>query len=169
MSVIPNFTSEEIDTNKVALSSILPEGTVCWIFNMQHLLDKVHDAYEKSTGISLADIDQNDEALKGFLREQPFLVTRDVMSGFGNYDLIYQHSEGAEPLTTLDFNSTPQPIFNKNFGSAFRTFHNRSYFSDRLMRLSDIYTSRLPNLLQFSLDHTFYSRRIPLPHEQFFR
>lgn len=35
------------------------------------------------------------------------------------------------------------------------------------LRLADIYTSRLPNLLAYDVDHSFYPRRNALPHEDF--
>ncbi|XP_055933484.1 5'-nucleotidase domain-containing protein 3-like [Argiope bruennichi] len=56
-------------------------------------------------------------------------------------------------------------MFNKQFGSIFRTHHNPTYFSRRLFRYSDIYMSHITNLLNFSLKHTFYPRRGALPHE----
>ncbi|VDN18588.1 unnamed protein product [Gongylonema pulchrum] len=56
-------------------------------------------------------------------------------------------------------------IFNPQFGSIFRTYHNMSFFCRRLNRLADIYTSRLPNMLNYSDDHTFFPRRQALPHE----
>ncbi|CAJ0922868.1 unnamed protein product, partial [Mesorhabditis belari] len=56
-------------------------------------------------------------------------------------------------------------IFNPRFGSMFRTYHNMTFFSRRLMRLSDFYTSRLPNLLKYDVDHSFFPRRNALPHE----
>ncbi|KHN82191.1 5'-nucleotidase domain-containing protein 2 [Toxocara canis] len=56
-------------------------------------------------------------------------------------------------------------MFNPQFGSLFRTFTNMTYFSRRLNRLSDVYTSRLPNMLKYSDDHTFFPRRNALPHE----
>ncbi|CAJ0574533.1 unnamed protein product, partial [Mesorhabditis spiculigera] len=56
-------------------------------------------------------------------------------------------------------------VFNPQFGSMFRTYHNMTYFSRRLMRLSDVYTSRLPNLLKYDVDHAFFPRRNALPHE----
>ncbi|CAD6198161.1 unnamed protein product [Caenorhabditis auriculariae] len=55
--------------------------------------------------------------------------------------------------------------FNPHFGSLFRTYNNMTYFSRRLNRLADIYTSRVPNLDAYSLDHSFYPRRNALPHE----
>lgn len=56
-------------------------------------------------------------------------------------------------------------MFNPQFGSMFRTFHSMTYFYSRMNRLADIYTSRLPNLLPYGPNHTYYPRRNALPHE----
>jgi len=56
-------------------------------------------------------------------------------------------------------------MFNPHFGSTFRSHNNPTYFSRKLFRFSDIYTSRVTNLLQYSLNHSFYPRRGVLPHE----
>lgn len=56
-------------------------------------------------------------------------------------------------------------LFNKQFGSVFRTHHNPTYFSRRLFRFADIYSSSLANLLERSLEHKFYPRRGVMPHE----
>lgn len=56
-------------------------------------------------------------------------------------------------------------IFNPQFGSVFRTYHNPTYFSRRLFRFADIYTSKMTNLLHYSVKHTFYPRRGVMPHE----
>ncbi|GFS37240.1 5'-nucleotidase domain-containing protein 3 [Nephila pilipes] len=56
-------------------------------------------------------------------------------------------------------------VFNKQFGSIFRTHHNPTYFSRRLFRYSDIYMSHITNLLNYSVNHIFYPRRGALPHE----
>ncbi|KAK9505725.1 hypothetical protein O3M35_009714 [Rhynocoris fuscipes] len=56
-------------------------------------------------------------------------------------------------------------IFNEQFGSVFRTYHNPTYFSRRLFRFADIYTSSITNLLHHSVDHVFYPRRGVMPHE----
>ncbi|GBP28131.1 Poly(U)-specific endoribonuclease homolog [Eumeta japonica] len=56
-------------------------------------------------------------------------------------------------------------VFNPQFGSVFRTYHNPTYFSRRLFRFADIYTSNITNLLKYSLTHTFYPRRGVMPHE----
>jgi len=56
-------------------------------------------------------------------------------------------------------------IFNPQFGSVFRTYHNPTYFSRRLFRFADVYTSQITNLLHYSVKHTFYPRRGVMPHE----
>ncbi|GFU91651.1 5'-nucleotidase domain-containing protein 3 [Trichonephila clavipes] len=56
--------------------------------------------------------------------------------------------------------------FNKQFGSIFRTHDNPTYFSRRLFRYSDIYTSQITNLMRYPLNHIFYPKRFALPHEK---
>ncbi|VDP55731.1 unnamed protein product [Schistosoma margrebowiei] len=58
-------------------------------------------------------------------------------------------------------------VFNPQFGSIFRSFHNPSYFSQRLGQYATLYTSRVTNLLHFPLDHAFFPKRTALPHESF--
>ncbi|CAL8095148.1 unnamed protein product [Orchesella dallaii] len=50
-------------------------------------------------------------------------------------------------------------IFNPQFGSLFRTHLNPTFFSKRLFRFADIYTSSVTNLMKYSTRHTFYPRR----------
>ncbi|XP_026683088.1 5'-nucleotidase domain-containing protein 3 isoform X1 [Diaphorina citri] len=56
-------------------------------------------------------------------------------------------------------------VFNPQFGSVFRTHNNPTYFSRRLFRFADIYTSQMSNLLEHSITHTYYPRRGVMPHE----
>ncbi|KAG7455847.1 hypothetical protein MATL_G00245370 [Megalops atlanticus] len=61
--------------------------------------------------------------------------------------------------------SRTKDIFNAQFGSLFRTYHNPTYFSRRLSRFADIYMASLSCLLRYDLRHTFFPRRTPLQHE----
>ncbi|XP_062856141.1 5'-nucleotidase domain-containing protein 3 [Trichomycterus rosablanca] len=64
-----------------------------------------------------------------------------------------------------DMRSQAKNMFNSQFGSLFRTYHNPTYFSRRLSRFADIYMASLSCLLNYDLQHTFYPRRTPLQHE----
>lgn len=68
------------------------------------------------------------------------------------------------PLVSLPRCIT-KALFNAQFGSIFRTFHNPTYFSRRLVRFSDLYMASLSCLLNYRVDFTFYPRRTPLQHE----
>ncbi|CAL8296180.1 unnamed protein product [Boreogadus saida] len=61
--------------------------------------------------------------------------------------------------------SQSKEIFNSQFGSLFRTYHNPTYFSRRLSRFADIYMPSISCLLNYDLQHTFFPRRTPLQHE----
>ncbi|XP_061899054.1 5'-nucleotidase domain-containing protein 3 [Entelurus aequoreus] len=56
-------------------------------------------------------------------------------------------------------------MFNPQFGSLFRTYHNPTYFSRRLSRFADIYMASISCLLNYDFQHTFFPRRTPLQHE----
>jgi len=56
-------------------------------------------------------------------------------------------------------------MFNPHFGSSFRSHNNPTYFFRKLARFSDIYTSRVTNLLKYGVNYSFYPRRGVLPHE----
>jgi len=56
-------------------------------------------------------------------------------------------------------------LFNVRFGSPFRSHHNPTYFTRRLSRFADVYTSSLVNFLKYPLNYTFYPQRTALPHE----
>ena len=65
----------------------------------------------------------------------------------------------------LPLRSLTKNLFNPQFGSIFRTFHNPTYFSRRLVRFSDIYMASISCLLNYDVNFTFYPRRTPLQHE----
>lgn len=81
--------------------------------------------------------------------------------------------KGSQPHSCCACSSAPclflrcitKALFNAQFGSIFRTFHNPTYFSRRLVRFSDLYMASLSCLLNYRVDFTFYPRRTPLQHE----
>lgn len=64
--------------------------------------------------------------------------------------------------------SQTKDMFNAQFGSLFRTYHNPTYFSRRLSRFADVYMASISCLLNYDFQHTFFPRRTPLQHESAF-
>ncbi|XP_051548500.1 5'-nucleotidase domain-containing protein 3 isoform X2 [Myxocyprinus asiaticus] len=94
------------------------------------------------------------QALTGLLEQMQ--VHRDPVS----QTVIQQWINEREDMRLLT-----KDIFNAQFGSLFRAYHNPTYFSRRLSRFADIYMASLSCLLNYDLQHTFYPRRTPLQHE----
>lgn len=58
-------------------------------------------------------------------------------------------------------------LFNKRFGSVFRSETDASFLGFQIKRYVDVYTSRLDNLLAYPVDHRFFAQRSnQMPHER---
>ncbi|CAO3623294.1 unnamed protein product [Cunninghamella echinulata] len=57
-------------------------------------------------------------------------------------------------------------VFNRHFGSVFRTHNNPTYFANKLRKFADIYTSNITNLQNIPGDYVFFPNRTYLPHER---
>ncbi|KAG2188259.1 hypothetical protein INT44_001012 [Umbelopsis vinacea] len=57
-------------------------------------------------------------------------------------------------------------VFNKSFGSVFRTHHNPTFFANKIRKFADIYTSAVENMENYPQDYCFYPDRAYLPHER---
>nr|XP_057932079.1 5'-nucleotidase domain-containing protein 3 isoform X2 [Doryrhamphus excisus]XP_057932080.1 5'-nucleotidase domain-containing protein 3 isoform X2 [Doryrhamphus excisus]XP_057932081.1 5'-nucleotidase domain-containing protein 3 isoform X2 [Doryrhamphus excisus] len=94
------------------------------------------------------------QALTGLIEEMQ--VYRDAASQSVVEEWIRER-EAMRPHT--------KDMFNPQFGSLFRTYHNPTYFSRRLSRFADIYMASISCLLNYDFQHTFFPRRTPLQHE----
>eukprot|EP00026_Physarum_polycephalum_P003254 Phypoly_transcript_03264.p2 GENE.Phypoly_transcript_03264~~Phypoly_transcript_03264.p2 ORF type:complete len:242 (+),score=24.47 Phypoly_transcript_03264:1745-2470(+) len=56
-------------------------------------------------------------------------------------------------------------VFNKYFGSVFRTHTNPTMFSHGLQQYADLYTCKIENFAECPLDFSFFPARNFLPHE----
>ena len=87
-----------------------------------------------------------------------------------DFTQVYRDAESRQLLQDwLDerrhLKQTMKNIFNPQFGSIFRSQLSPSYFTGRLCRIADIYTSSVENLIHYYPDHFFFPIRSPLPHE----
>ncbi|KAI8098731.1 HAD-superfamily hydrolase [Halteromyces radiatus] len=57
-------------------------------------------------------------------------------------------------------------VFNRHFGSVFRTHNNPTFFANKIRKFADIYTSSITNLNEAPQDYVFYPNRTYLPHER---
>nr|XP_040145632.1 5'-nucleotidase domain-containing protein 2 isoform X2 [Ictidomys tridecemlineatus] len=98
------------------------------------------------------------------------LTWQQALTGLLERMQTYQDAESRQVLAAWmkerqELRCITKALFNAQFGSIFRTFHNPTYFSRRLVRFSDLYMASLSCLLNYRVDFTFYPRRTPLQHE----
>ncbi|XP_048347071.1 5'-nucleotidase domain-containing protein 2 isoform X2 [Sphaerodactylus townsendi] len=98
------------------------------------------------------------------------LTWQQALTGLLERMQMYQDAESKQVLLEWmkerqEIRSLTKNLFNPQFGSIFRTFHNPTYFSRRLIRFSDIYMASISCLLNYDVNFTFYPRRTPLQHE----
>ncbi|MDX1478031.1 MAG: CarD family transcriptional regulator, partial [Saprospiraceae bacterium] len=145
LSVIPNINSDEVIDERVNFEDVLPDQTVCWVYDWQHLLDRVQIAYEKAMSIELKDLDQDDEDLLRYLRNDAFLPTRAVISSLEQRHLLLQRQGGIPTGVEVAFGSTPQPSFNKNFDLLIRTLQS----NDRQGLTTHLFTDNTKQIERF--------------------
>ncbi|XP_007500560.1 5'-nucleotidase domain-containing protein 2 [Monodelphis domestica] len=98
------------------------------------------------------------------------LTWQQALTGLLERMQTYRDEESRQVLAAWmkerqEIRAVTKKLFNPRFGSIFRTFHNPTYFSRRLVRFSDLYMASLSCLLNYSVNFTFYPRRTPLQHE----
>nr|XP_056719295.1 5'-nucleotidase domain-containing protein 2 isoform X2 [Euleptes europaea] len=98
------------------------------------------------------------------------LTWQQALTGLLERMQMYRDAESKQVLLEWvkerqEIRSLAKNLFNPQFGSIFRTFHNPTYFSRRLIRFSDIYMASISSLLNYDVNFTFYPRRTPLQHE----
>ncbi|XP_073448551.1 5'-nucleotidase domain-containing protein 2 [Aquarana catesbeiana] len=98
------------------------------------------------------------------------LTWQQALTGLLERMQMYQDAESKQVLKEWmrerqELRSITKNLFNPQFGSIFRTYHNPTYFSRRLIRFSDIYMASIGCLLNYDINFTFYPRRTPLQHE----
>ncbi|XP_031757165.1 5'-nucleotidase domain-containing protein 2 isoform X2 [Xenopus tropicalis] len=98
------------------------------------------------------------------------LTWQQALTGLLERMQMHQDAESKQVLLEWlqerqELRALTKNLFNPQFGSIFRTFHNPTYFSRRLVRFSDIYMSSISCLLNYDINFTFYPRRTPLQHE----
>lgn len=93
------------------------------------------------------------------------MITLVVKSTLISIEIIWNWPNSILMVWMFFFRPQTKDIFNAQFGSLFRTYHNPTYFSRRLSRFADIYMASISCLLDYDFQHTFFPRRTPLQHE----
>lgn len=117
ITIIPNINTRFGKKQKVSLLDVIPEDSIVWIDQPGLLKDNLQECEDRLETFGKNVSQHQDEQLKEVLKDQAFVNPVDLVEHLADFHLIYlkdaQHMAPAEH--TIEFNSKPQPDFNKNF------------------------------------------------------
>lgn len=119
VTIIPNVNTQFKSDQKTSLLEILPDNSLVWIKDFQFTLDKLQICFEKAQDYK-KNIEDRERAIRveelKLAEEQAFLYPREVVTAIKNLSVIeLSNTTQLQSGLSLQYNSSPQPSFNKNF------------------------------------------------------
>ncbi len=136
VAIVPNLNTKFSQIDKVSIFSILPENTVIWIKDYQVLIDKLTICFEKAEQFakSISQLDESEVA--EIFRDRAFIRPHEIAEDIKTFPIVFLKKPDSEirsllgmtsdKFHTIDFNSKPQPSFNKNFPLLIENLHENS-------------------------------------------
>jgi transcription-repair coupling factor (superfamily II helicase) len=125
VSIIPNINTKFSKDQKVSIFSVLSKDTVLWIKDLEILLDKLQLCFDKAEEFakSISAIDESE--LAEVFRDRAFILPGQVVEDVEPFSILSLSKVKAFKFDKeIDFNSKPQPSFNKNFEFLIENLHS---------------------------------------------
>ncbi len=130
ISIVPNMNTRFDRSQKVSIFQVLPENTVVWLRDTEHLLDKLQMCFEAAEKFANKLNYDQDQEIKEIFKDRAFIRPADVIDDVERLHLVTlknfkvlgkngQITEGGK----IQFNGKPQPSFNKNFNLLIQNLH----------------------------------------------
>ena len=127
VSIVPNINTKFSQSQKVSLFKVLPENTVVWIKDLSMLLDRLQLCFEKAEEFAKTVSVLDETELAEIFRDRAFILPKDVTSDIEKYPMLFLNKNlKFEVDTKIEFNSKPQPNFNKNFKLLIEDLHGNT-------------------------------------------
>ncbi|MEM6723750.1 MAG: DEAD/DEAH box helicase [Bacteroidota bacterium] len=158
VTIMPNIKTQFDNSQKESLLAILPKPASIWISDVQLMLDRIQTCFEHARELAdrLHEMDPDSKEV-AILKDQAFLLPRDIMANLLEYPIIetkdtsYFRNEGA--IQRINFQTKPQPSFNKNFGLLIKDLNKNS--SEKLENY--LFSSNTRQLKRF--EHIFEDQK----------
>ena len=136
ISIVPNINTRFNQSQKVSIFRILKENTAVWLRDPQQLLDKLQICFEKAEEFANSMKYDKDEEVREIFQDRAFIRPYEVIDDVESLNIVVmkgmksfaaENTEGVSQevtlATTIEFNSRPQPSFNKNFNLLISNLH----------------------------------------------
>lgn len=128
VTIVPDFSNREVYHEYDSLFSFIPQDTVIWAYDLPSVIQSIHSDNEV--------VPVNGEIIfedKRVSFQKPQLLEEKINS----YSLIQFGSFFSGEGTTVQFNQSPQPSFNKNFDLLFSHLNEWKSNQYHLLLLAD--------------------------------
>lgn len=132
--ILPDIHSQNIRDKEDSLLSFISGGSVVWIEDIQLMLDKIAEAYEKAYA-SFVQAGPEEEALHA---PGNFISGDRIMQDMRNHRLVeFGKQFTRSGAAVIRFKQSPQPSFNKNFQLLIQDLNKNSKNAIKNVILSD--------------------------------
>jgi len=131
ISLIPNMQWEQEKLSKrVSILEYLPKNTSIWTDDLMLIYSRIDEIYDKTS----FDDEKDKTLVKSEVIVNSQILNRDIKPlnkiEFGSFRV-------PDPAMVFEFNTAPQPTFNKNFDLLVKDLHSRKEDGYEVMILSD--------------------------------
>ncbi|WP_439182360.1 transcription-repair coupling factor [Carboxylicivirga taeanensis] len=158
VTIVPNLTENQNKQTLTTLSAYLPETCKIWVDDMDFIEQRMAIIEEKIASQNL-EIEEDDEKIYSFLSPDSVCSFKAFYSDCLNFPIVALSKPSLlSNATTIEFNSSPQPVFHKNFELLEQNLKEKQSEQYRCFILSD-------NTKQFErLKAIFHDRGIDLKY-----
>ncbi len=131
ISIVPNMNTRFDRSQKVSIFQVLPENTVVWLRDTEHLLDKLQMCFEAAEKFAAKLNYDQDPEIKEIFKDRAFIRPADVIEDverlhlvtLKNFKSLGKNAKNTEGSLKIQFSGKPQPAFNKNFNLLIQNLH----------------------------------------------
>jgi transcription-repair coupling factor (superfamily II helicase) len=117
ISIVPNINTRFERKDKLSIFRVLPTEMVIWIKDVENILERLQQSFEKAQTFADQIALVEEEELKKIFKDRAFIQPNEVLQDIADHPLVCW-SGRKQPIDfdlKIAFQAQPQPSFNKNF------------------------------------------------------
>lgn len=111
ITIVPNVQDRLVTESRVSFLEYIPKNAVLWIENIDFTADRIEQEYLNAT----SSFDKLEGLVTRLKPEELFIQKETFLSSLHHFSIVEFKGNPKHADYSLEFNTRPQPSFNKNF------------------------------------------------------